>query len=135
MFSATARRRNTVVATASALAAAIVLGAVTMGAGTATAAVTNFSILSSPGGSFGTSCSYELTALTSTDEADVYFYDDGALIGSGGVTPRDGVATIDWTPQTPGTHILNAFQSGVPGLPLPVQVTQRLNLGSVCFGL
>ncbi|MXP22031.1 hypothetical protein GIY30_11810 [Gordonia sp. HNM0687] len=62
--------------------------------------MTNFSILSSPGGSFGTSCSYELTALTSTDEADVYFYDDGDLIGSGGVTPRDGVATIDWTPQT-----------------------------------
>lgn len=114
--------------------AAAGLGAVAaavVSAAPAGAAVSSIAAQPGLGGGFGTTCSYDVRA-SATGTKLVLFTDNGVPITGGGIAPSGGVATANWTPTTPGTHILRARQ-GLSVRTVAVTVGHGLNLGSLCL--
>jgi hypothetical protein len=128
-------RRAGIAATAlGASAAALVLAAPAASANVSSVAAKPGITIGS--NSYGTGCSYEVVASVN-NTTPVYFYDNGVFIGPGPATPNGGVATITWTPTTPGSHTLSAQQGpnwNVAYTP-PLTVGAGMNLGSVCLSL
>lgn len=127
MFNTNKRARAAAITAAGlgAVAAAIV------SAVPANAAVTSITAHPGAGGRFGTTCSYDVNA-SATGTKLVVFTDNGVVVGGGGIAPSGGIASIKWTPTTPGNHILRAHQNGTVRT-TNVTVGQGLNLGSLCF--
>ena len=125
------------------------LGGAAVGAGlavavltapTASAGVTSINV--APGASFGstpygTGCSYTITATVNDNAAPVYFYDNNLPIGTGPASVSGAAATVTWTPTTPGSHVLVAYQFVNPPFDKTTQVTvgNGINLGSSCVVL
>lgn len=107
--------------------------AMTVGAPTASAGVSQLSVL--PGLSFGlstdygTGCTHQLLARLSVGIDPVSFYDNGALLAV--VTPTDGIATFEWVPSSTGVHSLAAIQNGV-GRGIDVSVGRGYRFGESC---
>ncbi|MXP22030.1 hypothetical protein GIY30_11805 [Gordonia sp. HNM0687] len=118
---------------ATALAAACIIGAVNPAS--AGAATTSLAAAPGPEGTFGTNCTYTLTAQVDTaSPVMVHFYDETSLIGS--ATARVLAATVEWTPTSTGEHQLRAYQEGSGHSEfLTVDVRQGLDLGSSCLVL
>ncbi|MFW0793395.1 hypothetical protein AAFP30_06245 [Gordonia sp. CPCC 205515] len=107
--------------------------AVVVATAPANAVVSSITAQPGSGGNFGTTCTYDVNASASGNKL-VNFTDNGVAIGGGGVAPSGGIATVKWTPTTPGTHILKARQVGtLVTRTTTVQVGQGLNLGSLCM--
>lgn len=99
----------------------------------ANAAVSSITAVAGSGGNFGTTCTYDVNASAGGNNL-VLFTDNGVAIGGGGVAPTGGIATVKWTPTTPGSHILRARQAGsLITRTTTVPVGQGLNLGSLCM--
>ncbi|MFF2550885.1 hypothetical protein ACFVUS_07775 [Nocardia sp. NPDC058058] len=80
---------------------------------------------------YGTGCTYAVTA-NSASTAGMDFYDNGAWFAAtqGSPTPKTHVA--NWTPATPGTHILQIVQNGDTKT-IPLTVGTGINGGSSCL--
>lgn len=98
-----------------AIAAATAALALTVGAPTASAAVSQLTVL--PGISigehtlYGTGCTHQLYARLSVSGSPVTFYEDGVPLGT--VIPNSGVALLNWVPTRTGPHSMAAVQDGV----------------------
>ncbi|WAC57514.1 hypothetical protein [Gordonia sp. SL306] len=131
--SSTTRRRARTTAGIATLAAAA--GAATLIlAAPASAQATSVSVTPGPGGRIGTTCTYDVTAPV-TGPNTVRFKDNGVLIGGGPIAVSGGVATVKWTPTTPGQHTITAQQGtgNGPTRSTSVQVGQGMNFGSICL--
>ncbi|MBJ8346510.1 hypothetical protein [Antrihabitans sp. YC2-6] len=79
--------------------------------GQASAAVAKLDLLQGNSNGFGASCTYTLTAWT-TSNVPVTFADaaGASFTPAAQVVPTGGSATVNWTPNAPGSHLLTATQ-------------------------
>lgn len=131
---------NTRAAVFAALAAAS--GAIVLATATPANAVDVVGLSSSSGKHAGTGCTYTLTATIGSSHNSSYDYvsfsDDSAH--SFHATTASGAApSIEWTPNTPGVHVLTADGVDSAGqhtqATYTVDVTTGINLGSSCLAL
>ncbi|WP_405133549.1 hypothetical protein [Nocardia sp. NBC_01388] len=76
-------------------------------------------------------CTYQVTA-TYDSWIQVWFYDNGLVIGGSPINPSNGTATIQWTPKGAGTHTLSTLQGSA--WELKVNVLQPTLTGSATCG-
>ncbi|WP_280468779.1 hypothetical protein [Nocardia cyriacigeorgica] len=83
---------------------------------------------------YGTGCSYQVTASVDNPGQPVHFSDNGtgATFNPNPKNPTGLTATTTWTPATPGTHAILAWQGGVPSPPQIIVVGTGINTGSGC---
>lgn len=113
-----------------AVAAALGASALVAGTGAATAMVVPVASMTPL---FGTDCVYRLDVAV-PGSAPVTFIEsdaDGARpVTAGAVVPRDGVASVRWTPSVRGDRVLVAAQGAARSVPVPVAV--RDGGGAMC---
>ena len=102
--------------------ASLVAAAVLLLPGQASATVTKLEIQQGNSNGFGTSCTYTVTASTTTDDPVVFSDLGGAnFTPLPVITATGGSATVGWTPTTPGPHLITATQGdNIQTIPLNV---------------
>ncbi|MFI5776761.1 hypothetical protein [Nocardia sp. NPDC051570] len=103
----------------------------------ASATVTSITIapgLSLGAHSYGTTCSYTVTAQVDDNSKTVYFYESGqGSTGFAQAQPANGIATATWTPSSTNVKYVYAFQpNATTAAAQPVDVGTGINLGSSC---
>ncbi|NUP25206.1 MAG: hypothetical protein HOQ44_00665 [Nocardia sp.] len=105
----------------------------TMAQSPANAAIAEFTVSPGLGNGYGTTCSYQLKAV-SANALRISFLDNGWEFRDGNKQVSGDTVTTTWTPREPGTHILTAKEvtGDLSERTVTVQVGVGTNLGSAC---